>query len=63
MFTRKDFINVTVKPFVVYSGIIILLITLAEHNVGILNGDVSLGLFVSWMVYTVILIFCISILE
>ena len=37
--------------FIIYSIINLIIIWCAEKGVGILNGDISFGIIISWMMY------------
>ncbi len=52
--------DISVKPYIIYSVINIIFMFLSSKNVGRLNDDVFGGLFISWIIYSFVMLFSIG---
>lgn len=55
--------DITVRPYIIYSAINIIFMWLSSKNVGRLNDDVFGGLFISWIIYSFVMLFSIGFKE
>lgn len=57
---EKKMFDMMIKPYIIYSMINTVFVVMANKNVGILNEDVSYGLFVSWVIFSFVLLYTIA---
>lgn len=57
---EQKIFHITIKPYAIYSIINIFFMYLSSKNVGTLNEDTASGLFISWVMFTMVMLFCIS---
>lgn len=53
---EQKIFDVTIKPYIGYSLFNTVLIILASNNIGNFNEDTIGGLFISWLIYTFIML-------
>lgn len=52
----QEIFDVTIKPYVIYSIINMIFIFISVKNVGVLNEDAANSLFISWIVFTFVML-------
>lgn len=57
---EKKILDITVKPYIIYSIINTLFIAMAKYNIGNFNNDVQFGLFISWIISSFTLLFAVG---
>ena len=54
---EKEIFNYTIKPYTIYSIVNMIFIALSIYGFGKMNDDIGYGLFISWIMQSLILYF------